>query len=45
MKALPLDGTTINDKLFDTSEDRREDHRPIGFEKITALKVIVYNHH
>ncbi len=44
LKALPLDGTTINDKLFDMIGKIGEKIELSAFEKITAPKVIVYNH-
>ncbi|MBL7924842.1 MAG: elongation factor Ts [Bacteroidia bacterium] len=44
LKALPLDGSTINDKLFDMIGKIGEKIELSAYSKITAPKVIVYNH-
>lgn len=44
LKALPLDGTSINDKLFDMIGKIGEKIELSAYSKITAPKVIVYNH-
>jgi elongation factor Ts len=44
VKALTLDGVTINDKLFDMIGKIGEKIELSRFEKIEAPKVIVYNH-
>ncbi len=44
LKALPLDGTTINDKLFDMIGKIGEKIELSAYSKISAPKVIVYNH-
>ncbi|MFM9008246.1 MAG: translation elongation factor Ts [Bacteroidota bacterium] len=44
LKALPLDGTTINDKLFDMIGKIGEKIELSAYSKITAPKVVVYNH-
>jgi elongation factor Ts len=44
LKALSLDGTSINDKLFDMIGKIGEKIELSAYEKITAPKVVVYNH-
>jgi elongation factor Ts len=44
LKALTIDGATINDKLFDMIGKIGEKIELSAFEKITAPKVVVYNH-
>ncbi len=44
LKALPMDGTTINDKLFDMIGKIGEKIELSSYAKITAPKVVVYNH-
>jgi elongation factor Ts len=44
LKALTLDGVTINDKLFDMIGKIGEKIELSAYEKISAPKVIVYNH-
>ncbi|MCE2846758.1 MAG: translation elongation factor Ts [Sphingobacteriales bacterium] len=44
LKALPLNGTTINDKLFDMIGKIGEKIELSAYAKITAPKVVVYNH-
>lgn len=44
LKALPLDGTTINDKLFDMIGKIGEKIELSAYSKIMAPKVVVYNH-
>lgn len=44
LKALTLDGVTIHDKLFDMIGKIGEKIELSAYEKITAPKVVVYNH-
>lgn len=44
LKALSIDGATINDKLFDMIGKIGEKIELSAYEKITAPKVVVYNH-
>jgi len=44
LKALPLDGETVNDKLFDMIGKIGEKIELSSYFKITAPRVVVYNH-
>ncbi len=44
LKALPMDGVTINDKLFDMIGRIGEKIELSSYLKITAPRVVVYNH-